>query len=50
VADDKEVGTVTSSAGNVALATVRRTVEPGGEVLVRSAGADVTARVEAVDA
>jgi tRNA-modifying protein YgfZ len=50
VADDKEVGTITTSAGNVALATVRRTVEPGGEVVVRSAGADVIARVEAVDA
>jgi tRNA-modifying protein YgfZ len=50
VADDKEVGTVTTAAGNVGLATVRRAVEPGGEVVVRSAGADVIARVEAIDA
>jgi hypothetical protein len=44
VADGKEVGTVTSAAGNVALATIRRQVEPGNAV---SAGA-VRATVEAV--
>ena len=48
--DDKEVGTVTSSAGNVALATVRRSVEPGSDVVVRASGTDVPAQVEAVEA
>jgi tRNA-modifying protein YgfZ len=50
VVDDKEVGTVTTSAGNVALATIRRAVEPGSDVVVRSATGDVTARIEAVAA
>ncbi|HTD50817.1 MAG TPA: hypothetical protein VK771_09465 [Acidimicrobiia bacterium] len=45
-----DVGTVTSAAGTVGLATIRRTVEPGGEVLIRNGTAEVTARVEAVDA
>jgi tRNA-modifying protein YgfZ len=49
VADDKEVGTVTTSAGNVALATIRRAVEPGSAVVVRASGKDVSAQVEAVD-
>jgi folate-binding protein YgfZ len=49
-ADGKEVGTVTSSAGPVALATLRREVEPGSSVLVRTPAGEVTARVEAVDA
>jgi folate-binding protein YgfZ len=44
VVDGKEVGTVTTTAGNVALATIRRAVDPGSVVV---AGA-VTARVEAV--
>jgi hypothetical protein len=44
LAEGKEVGTVTSAAGNVGLAMVRRQVEPGSTV---SAGA-VMARVEAV--
>ena len=44
VADGKEVGTVTSAVGSVALATVRRQVEPGSVV----AAGDVNARVEAV--
>ena len=44
VADGKEVGTVTSAVGSVALATVRREVEPGS--LVVAGG--VNARVEAV--
>ena len=44
LADGKEVGAVTSAVGGVALATVRRQVEPGSTV---TAG-DVTATVEAV--
>jgi folate-binding protein YgfZ len=44
VADGKEVGTVTSAVGGVALATVRRQVEPGSTVLA----GDVSARVEAI--
>ena len=48
VADGKEVGAVTSVAGNVALATIRRAVEAGSEVVVRAPSGDVTARVEAV--
>jgi folate-binding protein YgfZ len=44
VVDGKEVGTVTSAIGGVALATVRRQVEPGTAV---SAGA-VTATLEAI--
>jgi folate-binding protein YgfZ len=44
VVDGKEVGTVTSAAGNVALATIRREVEPATTV---RAG-EVAARVEAV--
>ena len=49
--DDKEVGTVTTSAGNVALATIRRTVEPSSDVVVQaSGGGEVAAQVEAVDA
>ncbi len=48
LADGKEVGTITSVAGNVALATIRRVVDPGTDVLVRVPAGDVTARVEAV--
>jgi len=48
VADDKEVGTVTTAAGSVALATIRRAVEPGTAVTVRLPTGEVTARVEAV--
>jgi folate-binding protein YgfZ len=48
VADDKEVGTVTSAVGGVALATIRSAVEPGHEVTVRQASGDVAAEVEAV--
>jgi folate-binding protein YgfZ len=48
VADGKEVGAVTSVSGNVALATIRRAVEAGSEVLVRAPEGDVTAFVEAV--
>jgi folate-binding Fe-S cluster repair protein YgfZ len=48
VADGNEVGTVTTAAGNVALATLRRAVEPGSEVVVRGPGAEVAARVEAL--
>jgi hypothetical protein len=47
IADDKEVGTVTSAVGGVALATIRSAVEPGSDVTVRQSG-DVTATVEAV--
>jgi tRNA-modifying protein YgfZ len=50
VADGKEVGTVTSAAGAVALATLRRTVEPGSEVRVHTAAGDVAALVEAIHA
>jgi len=49
MADGKEVGAVTSAAGTVALATIRRVVEPGGDVLVRTPSGDVNARVEAVE-
>jgi hypothetical protein len=44
VADGKEVGTVTSAVGTVALAMLRRQVEPGSTVLAGT----VTATVEAV--
>jgi folate-binding protein YgfZ len=47
-ADGKAVGTVTSSAGPVALAMLRREVEPGSSVLVRAGTREVTARVEAI--
>ena len=43
--DGKVVGTVTSAAGQVALAMLRREVEPGGVVHVGS----VTARVESLE-
>jgi folate-binding protein YgfZ len=46
VADGKEVGAVTTAVGGLALATIRRTVEPGREVVVHTAAGDVTARVE----
>jgi folate-binding protein YgfZ len=49
VADGKEVGTVTTSARNVALATIRSAVEPGSDVLVRTGAIEVPAQVEAVD-
>ncbi len=42
--DGKAVGTVTSAAGTVALAMLRREVEPATTVLVGS----VSARVEAI--
>jgi tRNA-modifying protein YgfZ len=48
VADGKDVGAVTTAAGNVALATIRRAVEPGSAVVVTMPGGDVDARVEAV--
>jgi folate-binding protein YgfZ len=44
LADGKEVGTVTSAAGNVGLAMVRRQVEPGSVVLA----GETTAHVEAI--
>ena len=47
-ADDHEVGTVTTGAGTIALALLRRTVEPATEVVVRSAAGEVLARVEAI--
>jgi hypothetical protein len=47
-ADAADVGHVTSVAGNVGLATIRRTVEPGAQVLIRTDTAEVTARVEAI--
>jgi folate-binding protein YgfZ len=48
VVDGKEVGTVTSAIGGVALATVRRQVEPGSVVTVHGATGDVNATLEAV--
>jgi folate-binding protein YgfZ len=48
IADDKEVGTVTSAVGGVALATIRSAIEPGSEVTVRLASGDRSATVEAV--
>jgi folate-binding protein YgfZ len=45
---ERVVGTVTSAAGSNALAMVRREVEPQAEVIVRSAGNEVRARVHAV--
>ena len=50
IADDKEVGTVSTAAGAVALATIRRAVEPGQTVSVRLPTGDVAARVEAIHA
>jgi folate-binding protein YgfZ len=47
--DGKAVGTVTSSAGDVALAMLRREVEPAGSVVVRASAGDLVARVEAVN-
>jgi folate-binding protein YgfZ len=49
IADGKDVGMVTSVAGTLGLATIRRTVEPGAEVLIRTGTAEAMARVEAVD-
>jgi folate-binding protein YgfZ len=48
VRDDKPVGTVTSAAGDVALAMVRREVEPPADVVVRWPGAEARARVESL--
>jgi len=48
VADGKEVGTVTTAAGHVALAMLRRTVEPGSTVSVGAGSGEASARVEAV--
>jgi folate-binding protein YgfZ len=47
--DGKPVGTVTSSAGSVGLAMLRREVDAGSAVLVRADTGEVTARVEAID-
>ena len=46
VAGDKAVGTVTSTAGSVALGYVRREVEPSAEVTLRWDGSETTATVE----
>jgi tRNA-modifying protein YgfZ len=46
--DGKPVGTVTSSAGTVALAMLRREVAAGSLVLVRAGAGEVAARVEAI--
>jgi folate-binding protein YgfZ len=48
VVDGKDVGTVTSAIAGVALATVRRQVEPGSIVVVHGATGDVRATLEAV--
>ena len=50
IAGGKEVGTVTTAAGTVGLATVRHEVEPGATVSVRTPAGEVPARVEAVAA
>jgi len=47
--DGKAVGTVTSSGGPVALAVLRREVEPASAVLVASGAGAVTARVESLE-
>jgi hypothetical protein len=41
--EGREVGTVTSAAGHVALAVVSRTVEPGAQVSVAGTPASVLA-------
>jgi folate-binding protein YgfZ len=46
--DGKPVGTVTSSAGTVALAMLRHEVTAGSLVLVRARAGEVAARVEAI--
>jgi len=48
-AGGKTVGTVTSAAGQVALAMLRREVEPASAVLVHSGNGPVTARVESLE-
>jgi folate-binding protein YgfZ len=48
--DGKAVGRVTSSAGAVGLAMLRREVDAGSTVRVRAGAGDVPARVEAIDA
>jgi len=49
IASGADVGAVTSAAGTVGLATIRRTVEPGAAVLIRTGTAEVMAAVEAID-
>lgn len=46
VVDGKVVGVVTSAAGEVGLAMVRREVEPPASVTLRTAGAELDAAVE----
>jgi folate-binding protein YgfZ len=46
--EGKAVGTVTSSAGAVALAMLRREVEPDSAVLVQVGAGEIAARVEAI--
>ena len=48
VAGDKVVGELTSSAGGLALAMVRREVEPPADVIVRFGDDEVRGRVEAL--
>lgn len=48
VAGDKAVGTITSTAGSVALGYVRREVEPPAEVTLRADGSETTATVSAL--
>jgi folate-binding protein YgfZ len=49
VADDKAVGTVTSSAGGGALGYVRHEVEPPADVTLRWDGGEARARVEPIE-
>ena len=44
--DDREVGRVTSATGGVALAYVRREVEPPADVVARWDGGETTVRIE----
>jgi tRNA-modifying protein YgfZ len=48
--DGADVGTVTSSAGGLALGLVRRTVGAGASVMIASPGGDVGAAVEVIAA
>jgi len=47
--DGRAVGTVTSAAGTVALATLRREVEADATVLVHADGGEIPARVESLE-
>jgi folate-binding protein YgfZ len=48
--DGEPVGTVTTSAGDLALASVRRTLEPPVDAFLAASGGDVAVRLEAITA